>query len=228
MQSPCPWTVSGYDWHVPETFTRTHNQFSCGSVEDSITIGTEHTVYTSRDDVEIPDLNDFYVGHVSSPTNRPPEKTRVGSPNDRGIPRSSCQDPKDKWVSTIDISTPEVTGLIFTLSDLLRYRENIVGLVQCGWQGCTNSSFIGRDLSLWRHIKEKHIRPDAFKCPAPKCKRSYGRMDKLNEHLRSHEDKKVQKPGQNIRSSMAWPCTESSFVSLLILLTFSTIFLNQY
>lgn len=57
----------------------------------------------------------------------------------------------------------------------LHYRQ-----VKCEWAGCTYDGAFTRDMSLWRHIKAKHILPRRFKCH--KCNRAFGRQDKLREH----------------------------------------------
>ncbi|KAJ5333183.1 transcriptional regulator family: C2H2 zinc finger [Penicillium brevicompactum] len=95
MQSP--WTVSEYNLHMPEAVTRSRNQFLCGSDGDNATVGTENTVHTAWDDVEIPGLSDFNMGQLSFTTENPSrETTRMVSPTGICTPDSSRQDLIDK------------------------------------------------------------------------------------------------------------------------------------
>lgn len=78
------------------------------------------------------------------------------------------------------------------------------GSFRCDWKNCKNSNSFTHDTSLWRHIKEKHLFRDAFKCPASQCSKAYGRRDKMREHWQSaHADSKEPKESR-CRSCHTW------------------------
>ncbi|CAI7630227.1 unnamed protein product [Penicillium bialowiezense] len=74
---------------------------------------------------------------------------------------------------------------------------------KCGWEGCTSATAYARDTSLWRHIKEKHIYPGRFKCTFLRCGKSFGRKDKLQEHLRSAHAETEGRKRESCRSCQA-------------------------
>ncbi|CEJ58022.1 hypothetical protein PMG11_06694 [Penicillium brasilianum] len=59
---------------------------------------------------------------------------------------------------------------------------------KCKWQGCTHTGTFGAKSSLWRHIDSTHVSPDSLRCPG--CKKTFGRRDKYNAHVRLvHRDR---------------------------------------
>ncbi|KAJ5352190.1 transcriptional regulator family: C2H2 zinc finger [Penicillium brevicompactum] len=72
-------------------------------------------------------------------------------------------------------------------------KQCAIGSWRCFWEDCDNKNIFNRDTSLWRHIKEKHIFPDAFKCSTPGCPKGFGRRDKRDEHSKSHDNAEKRK-----------------------------------
>ncbi|KAL3458802.1 hypothetical protein BJX64DRAFT_265934 [Aspergillus heterothallicus] len=58
---------------------------------------------------------------------------------------------------------------------------------QCKWEGCKSNATYKRDAELWRHIRTKHLAPDAYRCPVAGCGRTFGRSDHLKIHERVHQ-----------------------------------------
>lgn len=102
------------------------------------------------------------------------------------------------------------------LSDLILRRASTASLIQCRWQGCTDSSFFGRDTALRQHIKEEHILPGVFKCSTPGCGETFDRLSKLHGHSRSHGDDighKGKQPTVHILQCGWHGCTNLQFFS---------------
>jgi hypothetical protein len=70
----------------------------------------------------------------------------------------------------------------FSKTLVSRYLTSRYSPVRCEWVGCTYDRAFTRDMSLWRHIKDKHI-PKRIECG--RCNRAFGRQDKLQEHIRT-------------------------------------------
>ncbi|KAL4875417.1 hypothetical protein BJY04DRAFT_202167 [Aspergillus karnatakaensis] len=55
---------------------------------------------------------------------------------------------------------------------------------RCQWKGCHSTTIFHREADIMRHIRSIHLAPDAYPCLENGCKRSFGRKDYLQEHVR--------------------------------------------
>ncbi|CAI7630238.1 unnamed protein product [Penicillium bialowiezense] len=142
----------------------------------------DNTSYAPWNNFQRADLNGFYPGYPSPSVERvSQEPTSTRAPTEVSTPRSSRHGHGD--------------------------NDSLSDPIQCKWQDCTSSRSYGRPSSLLRHVREKHVSPNVFRCSVPQCGRSFGRGDKLQEHLRSHENKELRK-GSKRHSCHEGPCTE--------------------
>ncbi|KAI2707747.1 transcriptional regulator family: C2H2 zinc finger [Penicillium roqueforti] len=158
-----PWALNDFDLNMPITSAQANIESLTGSVRDNASpFGAENTTNSAWMDCDSSALDGYQQGLFSLPAGEPLNETPCeGSPTDDRTSRRCRSKPNAK---------------------------SSTGPVTCGWEGCTYTLPFTHVISLWRHIKDKHIFPDAFKCPSPQCGKAYGRKDKLQRHLRSHAD----------------------------------------
>ncbi|KAJ5941237.1 transcriptional regulator family: C2H2 zinc finger [Penicillium verrucosum] len=171
--------MDGFGLSIPATIPQIGMDPITGWVRDNASpAGEENTMNSSCNEFEHFDTNGHQQGQLSTP---------VGVPS-KG---ATCEvSPSGDRTSRRRRSKPNA-------------KRSLTSPIKCDWKDCTNPCLFTRDTSLWRHIKEKHIFPDAFKCSSLLCNMSFGRRDKLNEHLRSaHADGEGQE-GRYCRSCNA-------------------------
>ncbi|KAJ6023866.1 hypothetical protein N7540_004663 [Penicillium herquei] len=62
---------------------------------------------------------------------------------------------------------------------------------ECDWPGCQYRGSFGRNTELQRHIRNLHVLPKSYKCPAPGCSVVCNRGDNLKSHQRNIHGWKV-------------------------------------
>lgn len=167
-----PWAFVGFGLSIPATSPQIGMDSITGWVGDNASpAGAENTINSSCIGSERSDPNCHQQGQFSAPIgDQLKEAAYEASPPDNRTSRRR--------------------------RSKLNAKRSLTGPIKCDWKDCTNPRLFTRDTSLWRHIKEKHIFSDAFKCSSLSCDMSFGRKDKLNEHLRSaHAGGECQKGG---------------------------------
>lgn len=102
-----------------------------------------------------------------------------GNPCSHGTGLHSSQSSGIEYVPpkvTPSRSFPDKVLTSSSVSPFSRYK--------CHWEGCTYTGAFSRQTCLWRHIKSTHVAPEEYRCPAPECKETFGRKDKLKSHMR--------------------------------------------